>query len=183
MLYEQWLLFSSEMRRQTSFRSLASILFIKSELPCRALCAPGVNLKFFMRLMRQVIEKSYPARSGYNENIKITSLDNLFQRHRIISFCVIRNSKIVGNYPTQKSKERKPASWPAREKLKNVIFHTFCLMKKLSKILNFQSLRWLCLYSNIPRKNFSDRFLNLPRGMTCSQNVFFLCRFFNLLQT
>ena len=36
---------SSETWRKTSIRSLASILFIKPELPCRALHAPGVILK------------------------------------------------------------------------------------------------------------------------------------------
>ena len=37
-------LISSETWRETSIRSLASIFFIKSELPCRVLRTPGVIL-------------------------------------------------------------------------------------------------------------------------------------------
>ena len=37
---------SSEIERMTSIRSLDSTLFIKYELPCRVLRAPGVILKF-----------------------------------------------------------------------------------------------------------------------------------------
>ena len=40
-------LISSETRRETSIRSLASILFKKSELPWRALGAPRIILNFY----------------------------------------------------------------------------------------------------------------------------------------
>ena len=46
LFYSTMTLISSETWRETSITSLASILFIKSELPCRVLCALGVILKF-----------------------------------------------------------------------------------------------------------------------------------------
>ena len=49
LFYSKMTLISSETWRE-SIRSLVSILFIKSELPCRVIHAPGVILNFFKEL-------------------------------------------------------------------------------------------------------------------------------------
>ena len=65
---------------------------------------------------------------------------------------------------------------PTREKpnsRKNMIFHVFCLIKKLSKMPKFAKFTLVISLFKYSRKNFLDRFLSLPWGMTCLQNVFF----------
>ena len=56
---------------------------------------------------------------------------------------------------------------------KNMIFHVFCLIKKLSKMPKFAKFTLVISLFKYSRKNFLDRFLSLPWGMTCLQNVFF----------
>ena len=54
-----------------------------------------------------------------------------------------------------------------------MIFHVFCLIKKLSKMPKFAKFTLVISLFRYSRKNFLDRFLKLPWGMTCLQNVFF----------
>ena len=64
----------------------------------------------------------------------------------------------------------------AREKpnsRKNMIFHIFCLIKKLCKMRKFAKFTLVISLFKYFRKNFLDRFLNLLREITCLQNVFF----------
>ena len=64
----------------------------------------------------------------------------------------------------------------AREKpnsRKNMIFHIFCLIKKLCKMSKFAKFTLVISLFKYFRKNFLDRFLNLLREITCLQNVFF----------
>ena len=56
---------------------------------------------------------------------------------------------------------------------KNMIFHIFYLIKKLCKMPKFAKFMLVISLFNYSRKNFFDRCLNLPRGMTCLQNIFF----------
>ena len=59
LFYSTMILISNETWRETSIRSSASILFVKSELPCRALCPPGVILKFKIHSENMVNIKKY----------------------------------------------------------------------------------------------------------------------------
>ena len=56
---------------------------------------------------------------------------------------------------------------------KNMIYHIFCLIKKSCKVSKFAKFMLVISLFKYSRKNFLDRFLNLPRGMTCLQNIFF----------
>ena len=54
-----------------------------------------------------------------------------------------------------------------------MIFHIFCLIKKLCKMRKFAKFTLVISLFKYFRKNFLDRFLNLLREITCLQNVFF----------
>ena len=54
-----------------------------------------------------------------------------------------------------------------------MIYHIFCLIEKLCKMPKFAKFMLVISIFKYSRKNFLDRFLNLPRGMTCLQNIFF----------
>ena len=56
---------------------------------------------------------------------------------------------------------------------KNMIYHIFCLIKKLCKVPKFAKFMLVISLFKYSRKNFLDRFLNLPREMTCLQNILF----------
>ena len=67
-----------------------------------------------------------------------------------------------------------------------MIFHIFCLIKKLCKMRKFAKFTLVISLFKYFRKNFLDKFLSLLREITCLQNVFFdvgFLTYFELFKT
>ena len=88
----------------------------------------------------RVLEKFHNARSGRNENIKITSLDNLFQRHAQLAFAsfvirtllLIMQRKRVSKTKKPRYKNNDPLRFPDFVSTKDhfTSTHPRCFVKK-----------------------------------------------------